>query len=79
MAMRVFELARELGVTSKVVLEKCRAEGLEIKNHMSTLSVGLEVTIREWFSDAAGATSVEVTKHVDLESARKEAKKRKRS
>lgn len=81
MAKRVFELARELGVTSKIMLEKCRAEGLEIKNHMSTLSLGLEATVREWFSEPLGSdsgTAVETTAHVDLASARKEARKRKR-
>lgn len=79
MAKRVFELARELGVTSKVVLVKCRAEGLEIKNHMSAMSAGLEATIREWFSDsAAGSTAVETAEHVDLTTARKEASKRRR-
>ena len=79
MATRVFELARTLGVTSKVVLEKCRAEGLDIKNHMSTLSAGLEATIREWFSESAGeGTAIEVADHVDLESARKEARRQRR-
>ena len=62
-------------MTSKVVLAKCRAEGLEIKNHMSTVSVGLEATIREWFSEAGASTAVETTDHVDLATARKEAKK----
>jgi len=79
LAMRVFELARELGVTSKVVLTKCRAEGLEIKNHMSTLSAGQEATVREWFTEGVGTgTAVETTEHVNLERARKEATKRKR-
>jgi len=76
LATRVFEIARELGVTSKVVLAKCRAEGLEIKNHMSTVSAGLEATIREWFSEGESSrTAVETSTHVDLDTARKEAKK----
>ncbi len=78
MAKRVFELARDLGVTSKVVLEKCRAEGLEIKNHMSTLSAGLAATISEWFSEEVGGTAIETTDHIDLEKARAEAKKQRR-
>lgn len=73
MAKRIFELAREMGVTSKIVLTKCRAEGLEVKNHMSALSAGLEATIREWFSEADGGTAVETTEHVDLEKAHKKA------
>ena len=79
MATRIFELAQTLGVTSKVVLAKCRAEGLEVKNHMSTVSAGLEATIREWFSEEAAAhTAVETTEHVDLAKARAEARKSRR-
>jgi len=79
LATRIFELARELDVTSKMVLAKCRAEGLEVKNHMSTVSAGLEATIREWFSEAAqGSTAVETSEHVDLKKAREEAKKKRR-
>ncbi|MFA6132993.1 MAG: translation initiation factor IF-2 [Phycisphaerae bacterium] len=78
MATRVFELANEIGVTSKQILGKCRAEGLELKNHMAALSAGLEATIREWFSEAAGATAVETSDHVDLKIAREEAKKTRR-
>jgi len=80
LAKRIFELARQLGVTSKVVLQKCRAEGLEIKNHMSTVSVGLEATIREWFSEPEKGdhTAVETTEHVDLAKARAQAKRSRR-
>jgi len=73
LAKRVFELAKELGVRSKDILEKCRAEGLEIKNHMAALSAGLEATIVEWFSESSSGTAVETTEHVDLEKARKKA------
>ncbi len=73
MAKRVFELARELGVTSKDVLTKCRAEGLEVKNHMTALSAGLEATVRDWFSEESSGTAVETTEHVDLSAARKKA------
>ncbi len=74
MAKRVFELAKELGVRSKDVLEKCRAEGLELKNHMAALSAGLQATIQEWFSAEAGhGTAVETAKAVDVSAARKRA------
>lgn len=78
MATRVFELARELGVTSKVILNKCSAEGLQLKNHMATLSAGLEATIREWFTEGDNETAVETAEHVDLDLARAEAKKHRR-
>ena len=74
MATRVFELARQLKVRSKDILEKCRAEGIELKNHMASLSAGLEETIRDWFSEADGEhTAVETTEHVNLKAARERA------
>jgi len=66
---RVFEIAREMGVQSKAILEKCQAEGLEIKNHMSAVSLGLEATIRDWFSEQhteGGGTAIETAERVDL-------------
>ena len=68
--MRVHTLAKELNVTSKVVLDKCQAEGLPIKNHMSTLSAGQEATIREWFSEGEHTKTLETTGRVDLDKAR---------
>ena len=58
MATRVFQLARDLGVTSKVVLAKCHAKGVKIKNHMSTLSASLEAAIRRWFVEGKNETSI---------------------
>jgi translation initiation factor IF-2 len=78
LATRVFELARELDVRSKDVLEKCRAEGIDLKNHMASLSAGLEETIRDWFSESGAHTAVETAQHVNLEEARKKAKKSRR-
>ncbi len=85
---RIFELAKELGIKSKAIVEKCHAEGIPadvIKNHMSTISIGLEQTVREWFSAEEGEesphTAVEKTEKVDLEKARspKKATKAKKS
>jgi len=76
--LRVNELAKVLGVTSKAILDKCRAEGIDLKNHMATLTAGLEATIREWFSDSGATTAIETTEHVDLDEARATAKKQRR-
>lgn len=70
MAKRVHQLAKELGVKSTAIVSKCQDEGLDIKNHMSTLSAGLEATIREWFSAGEHATTVETSDRVDLEKVR---------
>ena len=76
---RIFELAKELGVKSKAIVEKCHAEGIPqdvIKNHMSTISLGLEQTVREWFAGEAGEaedaphTAVERAEKVDIEKAK---------
>jgi len=69
--LRVHILSKELGVTSKAIIAKCKSEGIEgITNHMSTVSAGLAETIREWFSEGMHTTSVETSAPVDLEKAR---------
>ncbi len=74
---RVHLLAKELGVKSKAIIEKCEAEGLDmVKNHMSTISAGLAATIREWFSEGEHATTVETAKRVDLKKVRVKRKKK---
>lgn len=50
---KVHELAKELGIKSKEILEKCHDAGLaNIKAPSSAVSAGLEATIREWFAVA---------------------------
>jgi translation initiation factor IF-2 len=68
LAKRVHQLAKELGVQAKAIVTKCEAEGIpNIENHMSSVSAGLEATIREWFSAAeASHTAVETAEKVDL-------------
>jgi translation initiation factor IF-2 len=77
--IRVHNLADELQVSSKVIIEKCKAEGIEVKNHMHVVGAGLAATIREWFSEGSHATTLEESSRVDLEAAKaarpKKAKK----
>jgi len=73
LAKRVFEIAKELGIASKVIVTKCHAEGVPtdvVKNHMSSISVGLEATVREWFSTEGSSSAVETSEKVDIEKAR---------
>jgi translation initiation factor IF-2 len=66
--LKVFEIARELGIDSKEIIAKCKAEDIpKIDSYRSPVSVGLAATIREWFSTAAPKTAVETTAHVDVE------------
>ncbi|MCG3138701.1 MAG: Elongation factor 4 [Phycisphaerae bacterium] len=76
--LRVHQLAKELGVDSKAILTKCEAEGLEVKNHMTTLSAGLAATIREWFSESAIHNTLETAEPVDLEQVRRKSSRRRR-
>jgi len=81
LAKRVFELARELSVKSKAIVEKCKAEDIpNIQNHMSSVSAGLEATVREWFSvdSEASGTAVETAEKVDIEKVRVAPAKRAR-
>ena len=73
--LRVHTLAKELGVTSKEVIDKCRAEGVELKNHMAAISAGLAESIREWFSAGQDVTSIEVGDRVDVSKVRRSRKK----
>jgi translation initiation factor IF-2 len=78
-ATRVYILAKELGVKSTAIVEKCQDEGLDVKNHMSAISAGLAATIREWFSEGDNVTTIEMAERVDLRKVRlKKTPKRKR-
>ena len=71
---RVYILAKELGVKSSAIVDKCQHEDLDVKNHMSTISAGLAATIREWFSEGENITTVETTEKVDLKKVRTKKK-----
>ena len=80
--LRIHNLAKELGVKSKVIVEKCKDEGVpDITNHMSVVKLGLAQTIRQWFAleeeDHAADTAVETTHNIDVKKVRKKAAKKK--
>jgi translation initiation factor IF-2 len=50
--VRVYELAKELNMESKTLVEKLKAGGLDIKNYMSTLDESVETRARELLSGA---------------------------
>jgi translation initiation factor IF-2 len=71
LAKRVYELAKELEIPSKVIIEKCTAEGMPgLQNHMSSITAGQEATIREWFTVGDGGTAVETAAKVDIDQVR---------
>ncbi len=72
--MKVHQLAKELGVESKDIVEKCLAEDIPgIKDYRSSVGVGLAQTIREWFSTGSPRTAVEKAAHVDVAKIKKKA------
>jgi translation initiation factor IF-2 len=77
-ANRVHKIAKELGVTSKDIIVKCESEGIpNIKTYQSVVSVGLEATIKEWFSEAGvKSTAVETAEKVDISKVKAKAKKK---
>jgi translation initiation factor IF-2 len=82
LSLKVFQLAKELGIDSKVITKKCEDEGVPPPDtkkpwtHMSPVSAGLAATIREWFATGDLKTAIEQTAHIDTT---KVAKPRKRS
>jgi len=58
-SIRINQLAKELNVSSALILEKLRKEGLGdvAANHQSAVQLGLAETIREWFHHHAGAST----------------------
>ena len=50
---RVYELARDLGITSKRLVEELRNQGVDIKSHMSTLDNDTTELIIDLYRDQA--------------------------
>lgn len=62
--IKLKDLARELGLTSRALIERCRAEGILVQNSISKLSPQQERQVRGWFEksgerDAGGRAEVE--------------------
>ena len=51
-AIRVYEFARSIGKSSKEVIALCKAQGVDVRNHMSTMTSELITTLRELGKDS---------------------------
>ncbi len=51
--IKIKELAQELGVSSRELIDRCRAEGLTIQNSITKLNINTERRVRAWFDDAS--------------------------
>src|SRR5260370_11132224 len=57
--VRVHEVAKELGVTSKEVIERLRGLGVEVKSHSSTIDDEVAAQLRNGGAAAPAAAPVE--------------------
>ena len=60
---RIYELAKEINVSSKDIVEKAQANGLDIKNHMSTIDDAIESKIRGIFNKKSESKPKTAEKH----------------
>lgn len=56
-SIKLKDLARELGITSRQLIDRCRAEGLFVQNSITKLDRQAEAKVRGWFSKATGGDS----------------------
>ena len=47
---KVRELAQDLGVTSRELIDRCRAEGLKLQNSITRIKPELVPVVRGWLS-----------------------------
>jgi translation initiation factor IF-2 len=60
--LKVHQLAKELGLSSKDIVARCAVEDVpNIKDHLSAVSMGLAETIRDWFASSGGSVSTGAT------------------
>jgi translation initiation factor IF-2 len=77
LSLKVFQLAKELGIDSKAIVRKCKDEQIpNIETHMSPVTAGLAATIREWFSSGELKTAIESTAHIEAAKIQKAPRKR---
>ena len=76
MGIRVHNLARELGLTSKELIERLRGLKIKVKGHMSSLDDDTAILVKEEIGGAAKKTTKK-TPAAKKVSAPKRAKKKK--
>ena len=54
--IKVKDLARELRITSRVLIDRCRAQGRSVQNRISKLPKDLERDARSWFEPQGDAS-----------------------
>lgn len=62
MTIKVYELAKELEVTSKELQEKCRVAGIDVTSHMSTLTEEDATQLRNIMKKSKAAAETKIVK-----------------
>jgi hypothetical protein len=55
--IKIKDLARELGITPRELIDRCRAEGFFVQNGITKAKIELERRIREWYKSEDSAPS----------------------
>jgi len=69
--IKVKDIARELGLTSRQLIDRCRAEGIHVQNSITKLNPESERTVRSWFvgvvrSSPQGSRALGLTRQTQL-------------
>ena len=67
---RIYEVAKELGMSSDVIIQIAKKLGVEVKNHMSTLGGELVEKVRSELVQEKAAAREEVVRHQEQEAQR---------
>ena len=51
--IKVIDLAKELGLTSRELIDRCRLEGIFVQNSITKLDRNSELKVRSWFKKDA--------------------------
>lgn len=63
--VKIKDLAVEIGVTSRELIDRCRAEGMRVQNSITKISLAEARQVRSWFtpgrasSESPGSASLE--------------------
>ena len=68
--LRIYEVAKDLGMSSDVIIQIARKLGVEVKNHMSTLPVEMVDKVRTEMATEKAAVREEVVKQQEHEAQR---------
>jgi len=56
---KIKELAHELGVTARQLIDRCRSEGVSAQNSLTRIEPALVPRIKAWFTDDAETDDAE--------------------